>query len=314
MFNRRHLRVKIMQVLYAYFQSGNTDFKKGEKELLVSIDKVYDLYLYYLSVIPEITRAAKKILDEARLKKLPTKEDLQPNEKLLNNKVIQIIENSPSLQSACKTSKINWNDQSDLTKKLYQTIKSSEEFEKYMMNSVNSFAEDKEFVMNIFKKIITDFEPLSFFFEEDSIYWADDFELADAMVQKTIKQITEKDESITLLPLFKDEEDDKQFAIELFKQTIFYENDFDPIIAEKTKNWEFDRIAMMDVLLMKMALAEVLSFPTIPVKVTLNEYIEISKSYSTPKSKQFINGILDKIIADYKKENKIKKTGRGLLE
>ncbi len=314
MFNRRHLRVKIMQVLYAYFQSGNTDFKKGEKELLVSIDKVYDLYLYYLSVIPEITRAAKKILDEARLKKLPTKEDLQPNEKLLNNKVIQMIENSPSLQSACKASKINWNDQSDLTKKLYQTIKSSEEFEKYMMNSVNSFAEDKEFVMNIFKKIITDFEPLSFFFEEDSIYWADDFELADAMVQKTIKQITEKDESITLLPLFKDEEDDKQFAIELFKQTIFYENDFDPIIAEKTKNWEFDRIAMMDVLLMKMALAEVLSFPTIPVKVTLNEYIEISKSYSTPKSKQFINGILDKIIADYKKENKIKKTGRGLLE
>lgn len=314
MFNRRHLRVKIMQVLYAYFQSGNTDFKKGEKELLTSIDKVYDLYLYYLSVIPEITRAAKKIVDEARLKKLPTKEDLKPNEKFLNNQVIRIIENSPELKNACKHNKINWNDQSDLTKKLYQTIKASEEFEKYMSNDANTFAEDKEFTLAIFKKYITDFEPLSFFFEENSIYWGDDFELADTMVQKTIKQITTAESSIVLLPLFKDEEDDKQFAIELFKQTIFYDNDFDSIIADKTKNWEFDRIAMMDVLLMKMALSEVLSFPTIPIKVTLNEYIEISKTYSTPKSKQFINGILDKIIGDFKKENKINKTGRGLLE
>lgn len=303
-----------MQVLYAYFQSGNTDFKKGEKELLTSIDKVYDLYLYYLSVIPEIAFAAKKIIDEARLKKLPTKEDLKPNEKFINNKIIRIIENSLELKNACKQNKINWANQSDLCKKLYQTIKASEEFENYLSNDVNNFAEDKDFILLMFKKYITDFEPLSFFFEENSIYWADDFELADNMVQKTIKQISSSDSSLVLLPLFKDKEDDIQFAVELFKQTIFYDHDFDLIIAEKTKNWEFDRIAMMDVLLMKMALSEVLSFPTIPVKVTLNEYIEISKTYSTPKSKQFINGILDKIISDFKSEKKINKTGRGLLE
>lgn len=312
MLSRRHLRVKVLQALYAFFQSEKNDLLAGEKELNLSIEKVYDLYISQLLILPELTHTAAVQIEERKNKKLPTQEDLNPNYKFVNNLLIKKIEDDKRIATIATQRKISWTGEKELIRKIFSAVQKSEEYKTYMQTRENNFQEDAEFTIQIFKKIISQDELLLHYYEERSIYWLDDFELVNSMLVKSLKQ-TKENEPLVILNLFNDEEDDRKFMVDLFRKTIIHSKEYEEMISEKTKNWEVERIAAMDILIMKMALAEVLNFSNIPIKVSLNEYIDISKRYSTPKSNVFVNGVLDKIFNELKAENKIVKTGRGLM-
>jgi len=316
MLNRRHLRIKVLQILYAYFQTEDRDAYRSEKELWRSIEKMYDLYLYYLLTFGEQVAFAEKRIEERQNKVRPTQEDLNPNRKFADNKIFRELMNNSDLKKQAEFFKINWVGglENDLMKKLFLQISETELYQDYLNNGLNSFEDDKQFALNLFKTEIANFELLHDFFENKSIYWMDDIDLVCSMVLKTIKQIPESGEKeMPVLTLFKDEEDERRFTEVLFRQTISDDQKNDELIQKLTENWELERIAKMDIILIKMALTELTALTSVPKKVTLNEYIEISKFYSTPKSQVFINGILDKAVELLDKDGKLKKTGRGLI-
>ena len=305
-----------MQALYAYFQMGSNDMHKAEKELLNSINRVYDLYIYMLLLLVEIRDQAVKITSDAKNKRLPSESDLNPNTRFIENSIFNKLSENKQFKREVINRKITWQTDDEFVRKILSFIKASEEYEKYMHTENYSFEIEKEFIVSIFKNQITNLELLEHFFEEKSIYWVDDLRIVSVAVIKTIESFAENinEDDFILLPLFKDEDDDRKFAVDLFRKTINNDIESEKVISQKTMNWEIERIAMMDILLMKMAITEILHFSQIPIKVTLNEYIEISKLYSSPKSKLFINGILDKLVSDFKSEKKILKSGRGLAE
>jgi transcription antitermination protein NusB len=299
MLNRRHLRVKVLQSLYAFFQSGNTSLNAGEKELLFGIEKIYDLYLYQLSLIIGIGDQARRITEENKLKKIPSHDDLIPNTRFVNNKCLMAISNSIELQKKLEQKKISWNYETEIPRKLFIQFRETTTYNDYMQKGVNSFENDRELILKLLKNHICEYELLHHFYEERSIYWLDDWELINKMIIKGIKSMEEGPEDYGFAPmtLYKDF-DDRKFAIDLFHKTILNDKEFSPMIAAKTQNWDIERIALMDIIIMKMALTEIIKFPEIPVKVSLNEYIELSKMYSTPKSKIFVNGVLDKLVEE----------------
>jgi N utilization substance protein B len=315
MLNRRYLRIKVMQALYGFLQSDTKDLGKSERDLLNGIDKIYDLFIYQLAIIIEIRHVAAIITEDAKTKKLPTKEDLDPNLRFINNRFIAQLDENIHVKREINNRRISWNNEFELVKKIYNNIKSSELFAGYMSNLEHSYEADRDFIAEIFREFIADFELLNHFYEEKNLHWGDDIYIINPMILKMIesyKETAAPDQA--LMTLYKDREEDEQFVKDLFRETALKNDEIEKLIGEKTKNWEVERIAMMDVLLMKMAITEILHFPGIPVKVTLNEFIEISKMYSTPKSKIFINGILDKIVADLKAAGRLNKSGRGLME
>jgi transcription antitermination protein NusB len=316
MLNRRYLRIKALQALYGYFQTGYDDVAKCEKEMFKSIEKIYDLYLIVLLFIEEIGVSSLKTIEQAKQKKLPTQEDLSPNTRFINNHIFSVFSSNRFYKKAINELKFNWNSEQELIKKIVKEFRESDEYNLYMNSTENGFEQDKNIILFLFNNFVSEHDVLYDFFEEKSIYWADDIQLVNIAVNKTIQQINSNTNENTniLLPLYKDENDDKEFIKVILRKTITYSNEYEKKIADKAKNWELERIAMLDILLMKMALAELEHLHNIPVKVTLNEYIEISKFYSTPKSKQFINGILDKLVEELKREGKLQKAGRGLLE
>lgn len=315
MLNRRYLRIKVMQSLYAFFQTKGKDLNKGEVELFHGIDKIYDIYIYLLSLLLEIRDFAENVAEDGKNKRLPSKEELSPNKKFIDNSLIRALASNKHLQQEIGRRKISWQNEPELIKKIFNNIKGSKEYNDYLNSGINTFKDDQEIIVELFKKHISEFDLLVHFFEEKSIYWIDDLRLVTMMIVKSVNSFKEdSSELFSLMPLYKDEEEDRQFVVELYRKTVIYGNENEILIAAKTQNWEVDRIAMMDVLLMKMAITEILIFPGIPVKVSLNEYIEISKLYSTPKSKIFINGILDKIVIDFREQQKFVKIGRGLME
>lgn len=304
-----------MQALYGFFQSDTQDLAKGERDLFTGINKIYDLFIYQLAFILELKHVATLIMEEAKEKRLPTAEDLNPNLKFIENKFITQLQENIHLQREMNNRKINWNNEFELVKKVFNNIKASDEFQKYMNVSDDSYNTHRNFISYIFTEHIADFELLNHIYEEKNLHWGDDIYIVNPMVVKTIESFKENAApDFALMSLYKDAQEDQEFVKELFRQTALRNSEIEKLIGEKTKNWEVERIAMMDVLLMKMAITEILHFSSIPVKVSLNEFIEISKMYSTPKSKIFINGILDKIVADFKSENKLTKMGRGLME
>lgn len=304
-----------MQALYGFFQSDSQDLAKAERELFKGIDKIYDLYIYQLAFLIELRHVASILMEDAKNKRLPTKDDLDPNLKFIENKFIAQLAENIHLQREMNNRKINWNNEFEFVKKVYNIIKASDEFGKYMNVSDNSYKTDRDFIADIFKEYIADYELINHIYEERNLHWGDDIYIVNPMIVKTIESFKESSNpDFQLLPLYKDEEEDEQFIKDLFRQTILKTDETEKLIGDKTQNWEVERIAMMDVLLMKMAITEILHFSNIPVKVTLNEFIEISKMYSTPKSKIFINGILDKLLVDFKSGNMLNKMGRGLME
>lgn len=309
MLNRRHLRIKVLQVLYAYFQSNGNDFKVVEKELMNSIERIYDIYLYLLLAFEELKDVEEQKNAESKLKSRDT------NDRFVLNKTIALIAESSELREAAENNRVNWigDEHREMFKKVMQQIRESELFFNYMQADSDTFEEDKNFAVALFKAEIANSPLIYNFFEEKSIHWMDDIDLACGIALKTIKQATEG-KAITIHPLFKDPEDEIPFVKTLLRKTIANDQENVLLIDELTKNWELDRIAKMDIILMKMAITELQEFNNIPKKVTLNEYIEISKFYSTPKSSGFINGILDKAIDRLDKEKKIQKIGRGLID
>ncbi|MBI4929620.1 MAG: transcription antitermination factor NusB [Bacteroidetes bacterium] len=315
MLSRRFLRIKVMQALYAFFHSEDKSVAKHEKEMFASFENTYNLYLYLLLFVIEIRDCGRNLIAIRKVKQLPTESDINPNTKFVENKIFSIIAINRQLASESKKRNISWEKDNEAAPKLFLKIAESEEYKSYLTNDNRSFKDDKKFISDIYREIISQDEFLQFTFEEKNIHWADDIDFVNSLVLKTIDYIPESaNDNLPLALLYKDEKEDKKFAKDLFEKVIEYSEEEEKNIQEKTENWELDRIAFMDVLLMKMAITEFLYFPTIPVKVSLNEYIELAKQYSTPKSSVFVNGILDKLLADYKKEGRLQKEGRGLVE
>jgi N utilization substance protein B len=315
MLNRRHLRVKVLQSLYAYHQSNSGDIKQHEKNLLQSIDKVYEMYIWMLSLISEVTAYAANDKEERANKHRPTAEDLNASTKLLTNRFVLSLEKNKEFLAGLKKYKVAWDFEPELIKSLFIILKKSEEYKEYIQKTGDTIQTDKDIIKFIFKKVILKSSLAEQVFEDMFIYWPVDKDVLQALIAKTFKNFSSEDfEQNKLAETTGNWEEDREFIVDLFENTIRYNADYQTLIGEKTQNWEPDRIAMMDTLLMKMAIAEFVNFNSIPVKVSINEYLEISKEFSTPKSNSFINGILDKILFDLKAQKKINKTGRGLIE
>lgn len=307
MINRVLIRLKIVQIVYAYYQNGGKNLDTAEKELFFSLSKAYDLYNYLLLLMVEVTKQANKRLNAAKNKLVPTKEELFPNTKFVENLFIAQLEVNKQLLEFSNNQKKTWENEADFVKTLCDKILESDIYKEYMASETSSYEEDRELWRKLYKNIIFNNIELDQVLEDQSLYWNDDKEIVDTFVLKTIKRFDEKNGAKQeLLPEFKDEED-QDFARRLFRRTILNADYYRHLISENTKNWDLDRVAFMDVVIMQIALAEILSFPNIPVSVSLNEYVEIAKLYSTPKSGGFINGTLDGIVNSLKKENKLTK-------
>lgn len=311
MISRRLLRVKALQILYAYKASENPSIAKAGKELIFSIEKSYDLYHLILLLLTDISSYADQRIEIARSKYFPTDEESNPNTRFINNRIIRQIQESKSLSQYIDTRKISWSNHEELIRGLYKTMLEWDVYQEYMNNPIESFDQDKKFISRLVAEIIIPDESLHQVMEEQCIYWNDDLEFIGSMILKTLSRWKESS-GLHLLSMYSSD-DDRLFVIELFRKTVLHSDEYQEIIKQYSENWDYDRLAWMDILIMQMAIVEAIHFPSIPTKVSLNEYIEISKYYSTEKSSYFINGILDKVFLKLKSEDKIKKTGRGLI-
>lgn len=312
MINRRHIRVKVMQSVYAMQQSQNDDMVKEEKFLKHSILKVFDLYVLNIQLLAEVQKLAAKKIALSKKKILATSEDLKPNTKFINNKLISAISESISLESYLALNKLNhWSFDDEYVKIIFDTLQQSDLYKNYLTNEVDSYKLDKAFVIDFYKQIVAPNEKLAEYYEDKMISWVDDIPFVNTWILKTLNK--QKEGKIFILGNLYKDKDDEDFVVDLFRKTILKHKSYEQEITDKTPNWETDRIADIDMILIKMAITEFVNFPSIPVRVTINEYIEISKDYSTTKSSYFINGVLDKISKEFLKDKKIAKIGRGLL-
>lgn len=315
MLNRRHLRVKVLQVLYSYQQSEVKEIGPFEKALVQSVDKVNEMYTFLLSLLVEVADYSIKDADERANKHLPSEEDLNASAKLNDNLFINALRQNTEYQSAIKKYKISWDFDPEICKSIFINLKSTPEYHSYLNLTEHSIQSDKDIIKYIFKKLIIKSPGIEQIFEEKFINWPVDKEVLQALVAKTFKNFSSEDpQENKLAVVCPNWDEDRPFMVDLFKKVIAFETEYQEMIAQKTKNWDSERIALMDTLLMRMAITELIHFSSIPVKVTMNEYIEIAKEFSTPKSNSFINGILDKILADLKASGKVRKIGKGLIE
>ncbi len=312
MINRRHIRIKSMQSIYAMLHSENNDIVKEEKFLKHSIKRLFDLYVLQLQFFIELNSLAKDKMEISKKKFLATKEDLKPNTKFVNHPIFLKLKESSSLQKYIEENKLlNWSNDDEYVKIIFDTIQKSDLYKKYLSTENTSFKEDRNFIIEVFKEFIAPNEKLADYFEDETISWVDDIPYVNTWVVRTLERFSEK-KPFKLGRLYKDEDDEK-FVSQIFQKTILNYQEFDHDIMSKTPNWESDRIADLDMILIKMAISEFVHFPSIPVRVTINEYIEIAKDYSTTKSGYFINGVLDRISKDFLESKTIVKSGRGLL-
>ncbi|WP_207427219.1 transcription antitermination factor NusB [Pedobacter sp. SYSU D00535] len=315
MLNRRQLRVKVLQSLYAYNVSHNREVRGFEKKLLDSVDDVYEMYVWLLALLVETADYVLIDADERANKYLPTEEDLNTNLKLNTNKFIVALRDNAEYQTAVKKYKTSWSFDPEVGKTIFNLLKEAPEYQAYLSNQDESMRAEKDIIKYIFKKIIRVTPSIEQLFEEKFINWPVDKEVLEAMLAKTFSNFqSEVPNDNKLAQISPAWVEDRDFIVNLFHKTIAFDEEYQGLISEKTKNWEAERIALIDILLMKMAITELVHFPSIPVKVTMNEYIEIAKEFSTPKSNFFINGILDKILSELKAAGKVRKTGRGLIE
>jgi N utilization substance protein B len=313
MISRRQLRIKALQSLYAYYKTGGENMERSEKELHFNIGKAYELYHYLLLLVIDVVLYAESRIELARNKRVPTHEDLHPNTRFIDNRLVDQLRNNEQLMRFVEQHRLNWSNYPELIREIYNKVTGSEEYTAYMASGDNDYAEDKRMITHIYTHVIFPSESLAQILEEQSIYWNDDLEFITSMIVKTFKKFREEDDPRRpLMELYKNSED-RDFVVRLFRQSILHRDEYVGYIRQNTKNWDLERIAFMDILIMQMAIAELIGFPSIPTKVSLNEYLEISKFYSTSKSNVFINGVLDKVVDQLKGEKKIVKSGRGLI-
>ena len=312
MINRRHIRVKVMQSVYAILQSHNDDIIREEKFLKHSILKMFDLYVLNLQLIVEVQKLAAKKMVLSKKKILATTLDLKPNTKFIDNKVIAAIAQSVSVGGYIELNGLNnWEENNEYVKIIFEELLKSDLYKNYLASEENSFKLDKAFIVGFFKEIIAPNEKLAEYYEDTLISWVDDIPFVNTWVVKTLSK--QKANGLFVLGSLYKDKDDEDFVSDLFRKTVLKQAEYEKDIAEKTPNWETDRIAEIDMILIKMSITEFINFPSIPTRVTINEYIEISKDYSTAKSSYFINGVLDKISKEFVVNKKIVKIGRGLL-
>ena len=313
MLNRRHIRVKVMQSIYAMHQHQSDNLDKEEKFLFQSIENTQDLYLLLLSALIEIKKKEEDYIDLASKKHLSTKEERNPSLKFIQNKVLILLSESEALENALEDRKIkNWKNNDDIILSLLESIKASDLYKNYMQKPEGSFEDDKFFIADLYTEVIAPSDKLYDYLEDYKLTWVDDLPGINTLILKQIKQLKLVNDTLVLPKVYKDE-DDKEFVKNLFRRTVLNEVELSKEYIDKTPNWDVERIAEIDTIILKMAICELLKFPSIPAKVTINEYLEIAKEYSTPKSSIFINGILDNLVKEFEKDNKLKKSGRGLL-
>ncbi len=319
MLNRRQLRIKALQTLYAHYQSGNTDAIATEKILVSNLDRLYDLYIYQLSFLTAIQRYAKESLENSKNKYIPTPEDLNPNTRFVDNKFLNQIAMNKDFLKKEDNLKISWSLVSDTIHNIIHEFRSSKEYVKYMQREEHSYEKDKEIILILIRSHLIKNDVMRSYFEEINSMWSEDYYMSLAMVNITIHSFNENTDIDTKLPtLYKGENssreaEDKAFIIDLVHSTITNTEKYDEIIVKKSTNWEFDRIAAMDLILLRMGMAEIFNFDSIPLKVTLNEMIELAKHFSSPRSSVFVNGLLDRTISDGLRNKTIQKKGRGLV-
>ncbi len=312
MLSRRVLRTKVVKAVYAHTQCEGLTPVASEKNLVASIDKAYDLYFHLLALVPEIAEYAAERIRIGENKKLPTYDDLHPNRKFVENKVIARLNEDEELQAQLKARKLSWANHRDLIVALYNALIRQPFYMKYMASDERSFREDAQLVSDIYMTMLEEFEPLDRVLEEQSILWNDDLGFLLTMVSRTILSMREAHEAIKLMPQFKSEED-LDYAKSLLRNAIAGFERISLLLDNSMQNWDIERVALMDQIILITAIAEAENFPSIPVRVTMNEYIDIAKCYSTDSSGGFINGLLDKIISRLTEEGKIVKSGKGLL-
>lgn len=303
-----------MQTLYAFGGSESDDFKKDEKFLLQSLENMYDLYLMQISLLIEIQKRAEDYQGKTQKKYLATQEEKNPNRKFIDNEVLQMLKNNEVLKNELEKRKIDfWYLDFEYVDIIFKAILESELYTDYMASTTSDFKRDKDFIVDVFSEIIAPNDKLYEYIEDKKLTWIDDLPVINTIIQKMLRKVKPSSIEHYFTPkLYKDLED-RDYAVSLFQKTLLNRSKLNAEIAAKTVNWDADRIANLDAILLQMAICEFQKFPSIPVKVTINEYLEIAKEYSTPKSSFFINGILDKIVKDYSEEGKLNKIGRGLM-
>lgn len=299
-----------MQSVYALTTSNSDNIVKEENFLNNSIEKMYDLYVLMLDTLPRIKHLAEEQIEISKKKHFATDQDLNPNTKFIDNKVLALIDESISFQTYKEEHDLNnWHIEEKYIRTIYEHLVKSALYKKYMEKESSSFKEDMKFVVALYSEFIAPNEKLADYFEDINISWVDDIPFVNTWVVKSLQGLKEN-KSLMLGRIFKDE-DDKKFVSDLFRKTVLNHDKFEKDIENKTPNWETDRIADLDMIIIKMGICEFLNFPSIPTKATINEYIELAKDYSTPKSGFFINGVLDKLCKEYEIANKLNKIGRG---
>ena len=312
MINRRHIRVKVMQSVYAMLQSHSDDIIREEKFLKHSVLKMFDLYVLNILLLVEVQKLATKKMTLSKKKILATEADLKPNTKFINNKLINTIAESVSVEGYVELNGLNnWEENTEYVKIIYDELLKSDLYKKYLATEEDSFKIDRSFVVDFFKEIIAPNEKLAEYYEDKMISWVDDIPFVNTWVVKSLSK--QKANGLFVLGSLYKDKDDEDFVSNLFRKTVLKQAEYEQYVEDKTPNWESDRIAEIDMILIKMSITEFMNFPSIPTRVTINEYIEISKDYSTAKSSYFINGVLDKISKEFIANEKIVKIGRGLI-
>ena len=299
--------MKVVQVIYAYYQHGGKSMEAAEKELFYSLSKAYDLYKYLLLLMIEVTQFAERRIDNRRHKLRPTHEDLNPNTRFIDNAFMAQLMQNAQLEEFRANQKRSWDDEGDFVKRLFERIEQSEVYKEYMAKESLTYEDDRELWRKLYRTFIAQNDEIDDILEEQSLYWNDDKAIVDTFVLKTIKRFEpESGAEQELMPEYKDDED-KEFARKLLRNAITGADAYRKLMENNAKNWDMERFAFMDILIMQVALAEIFSFPSIPTTVSLNEYVEVAKMYSTPKSGSFVNGMLDSIVNQLKRENKLNK-------
>ena len=319
MLYRRHLRIKVLQSLYAWYTTGASDLVKGEKQLLLSINKLYELYIWQLSFIVELRRFAEKRSEERKEKFYPTEEDLNPNLKFIENNVGLVLENNKDFRHKEELYKVNWAEQQELVRKCYDKLVNSSFYKEYMSLPAGNPDGDRIFYIKIVDQLLAPEDLLRDFYEEKSVFFVDGYDIVLLLLIKFFETFDSKFTPDTKMKgLFKGKDqtknEDLDFVNTLFKKVILRDVENEEILKAKTSSWDFERIPLMDIILLKMAIVELQEMKTVPVKVTLNEYIELARYFSTGKSRTFVNGVLDRLIREFREEGKIVKVGRGLIE
>ncbi|MCF6308097.1 MAG: transcription antitermination factor NusB [Flavobacteriaceae bacterium] len=313
MLTRRHIRVKVLQSVYAYNQSEVKNLEKQEKFLLYNMEQMQDLYLLTLQLFIALRDQAENYLAISKKKHLATDLEKNPSKLFTENKVIELLASNESFNDIIKKRKLNyWVEDSEYVTILFNDLKEKDWYITFLTKKTASFAEDKDFLIRIFKEVIAPSEKFYGYIEDRRLTWLDDFPLVNTLILKMLQKISEKNCNAILIPEVYKNNEDRDYALELLQKVILNDEKLTEIIDNKTPNWDKDRIADIDMIILKMGISEFLYFPTIPVRVTINEYLEVAKEYSTPKSSIFINGILDKMVKDLTAEDKLNKIGRGL--